>query len=71
VGAKNPVVQVIDEANGEVVYTIRVLGESFRPKVFKQGTYTLKIGEEKLRQTIKGLKAEAADDPSVLEIKLN
>jgi hypothetical protein len=45
-GMKDPVVQVIDEANGEIVYTIRIKGNSFRPKVFKAGAYTVKVGEQ-------------------------
>ena len=44
-GLPNPVVQVIDEANGEVAYTLRINGTSFRPKVFREGAYTLKVGE--------------------------
>ena len=45
-GMENPVVQVIYEPTQEVVYTVRMLGRSFQPKVFKDGTYTLKIGEQ-------------------------
>ena len=30
-GMENPVVQVIDEADGEVVYTLRIKGTGFRP----------------------------------------
>jgi len=44
-GLKDPVVQVIDEANGQVVYTLRIKGTSFRPKVFKAGKYTVRIAE--------------------------
>ncbi len=44
-GLVDPVVQVIEEKNGEIVYTLRIKGTSFRPKVFKQGTYTVKVGE--------------------------
>ena len=40
-GAENPVVQVIEEASGEVVYTLRIAGRSFRPHVFAPGTYTI------------------------------
>ncbi len=45
VGLADPVFQVIDEASNEIVYTIRIKGPSFRPKVFKEGMYTVKIGE--------------------------
>ena len=44
-GMVNPVVQVIDEETGEIVYTLRINGAEFRPKVFKRATYTLKVGE--------------------------
>jgi hypothetical protein len=45
-GMKDAVVQVIDEADGAIVYTIRIKGNSLRPKVFKAGTYTIKVGEQ-------------------------
>jgi hypothetical protein len=44
-GMTDPVVQVIDEQNNEIVYTLRINGTSFRPKVFRAGTYTVKVGE--------------------------
>jgi phosphodiesterase/alkaline phosphatase D-like protein len=46
VGMTNPVVQVIDESNNEIVYTIRINGTSCTPKVFKAGKYTIKVGEQ-------------------------
>ena len=45
-GPEDPVVQVIDEADGEIVYTLRIRGREFRPKVFRQGTFTVKVGEQ-------------------------
>ena len=47
----DPVVQIIDEASGEIVYTIRIKGTSFRPKVFKDGLYTIKLSEPDTGQT--------------------
>ncbi len=44
-GMVNPIVQVIDEETSEIVYTLRINGTRFRPKVFKRATYTLKVGE--------------------------
>jgi len=41
----DPVVQVIDQSNGEIVYTLRIKGTRFRPRVFARGLYTLKVGE--------------------------
>jgi len=54
----NPVVQIINEKNNEIVYTLRINGNTFKPKVFEKGSYTIKIsdpdrGEE---TTIKNIK---------------
>jgi len=38
-------VQIVDEVSNEIVYTLRIKGRSFRPKVFKSGKYTIKVGE--------------------------
>jgi hypothetical protein len=38
-GFPDPVVQVQDEINGEVIYTLRIRGESFTPLVRKPGSY--------------------------------
>ena len=37
----DPVVQVQDESNGEVVYTVRIRGTSFVPRIRKPGIYTV------------------------------
>ena len=44
-GMENPVVQIIDESDGEIVYTLRIKGNEYRPKVFKEGSYTVRAGE--------------------------
>ncbi len=67
-GAKNPVVQVIDEYLGEVVYTIRINGSRWRPKVFKEGTYTIRIGEGKSAKVLKGIES-IGPDKRVLSVK--
>jgi alkaline phosphatase D len=40
----DPVVQVIDDADSEIVYTLRVKGNTFRPMVFKEGAYNIRMG---------------------------
>lgn len=51
-GLRDPVVQLIDEASGEVIYTIRIAGTTFRPKVFDAGAvYTLVVSEPDTGQT--------------------
>ncbi len=44
-GLDSFVVQVLKERSGEVVYTVRVQGDKFRPKVFTLEPYTLRVGE--------------------------
>ncbi len=43
----NPVVQVIDDATGDVLYTIRAQGGRFHPRVYSTGKHTIKIGTDK------------------------
>jgi hypothetical protein len=43
-GAKNPVVQVIEEATGEILYTVRSCGDRFQPRVYAAGKHTVKVG---------------------------
>lgn len=58
-GIVNPVVQVIDETDSEILYTIRIKGQKFIPKVFHQNhQYTIKISKytgDTLIQTFGGL----------------
>ena len=68
-GLENPVVQVIDEASGEIAYTLRIKGQEFRPKVFAKGTYTLRVGELDARmKEVKGVQAMDPDQAGMLEL---
>ncbi|MGB2823817.1 MAG: hypothetical protein WBF17_22755, partial [Phycisphaerae bacterium] len=69
-GQRDPVVQVIEEATGEIVYTLRINGTSYRPKVFKDGTYTIKIGEGKSVKTLSGIKSLPADTAGTIKVAL-
>jgi len=69
--ARNPVVQVINEKNNAIVYTIRINGSEFTPKVFEEGTYTIKVGGQgacELR-TFKNIKSSNMAGSATLEIK--
>jgi hypothetical protein len=46
-GTADPVVQVIEEATGAIVYTVRARGERFRPRVYAPGRYTVKSGRQR------------------------
>ncbi len=70
-GMKNAVVQVIDEgANQEVVYTLRIKGSSFRPKVFSEGPFTVIVGEPSAGKT-KKLSGVKVDEKGRVEVKLD
>ena len=66
----NQVVQVVEEKSGEVVYTLRIKGKSFRPKVFAKGKYTIKVGEGKNRKTIKGVQSLPKAEKKTLKVDL-
>lgn len=53
-----PVVQVIEDATGDVVYTVRTSGDRFRPPVYAKGDYTIRIGTDRPNQ--RELKAVAS-----------
>jgi hypothetical protein len=44
-GMVDPVVQVVEESSGEIIYTLRIEGTHFAPAVFAPGRYTLHVGE--------------------------
>jgi alkaline phosphatase D len=44
-GLEDPVVQIFYQQTGEMVYALRINGQSFQAKVFEPGLYTIKIGE--------------------------
>ena len=48
-GLKNPVIQVLEESTQEIVYTIRINGNVFVPKVMNKGFYTVKVGDPDLK----------------------
>jgi len=39
---ENPVIQVVNEDTGEVVYTLRIAGKTFTPRVWKRGKYAVR-----------------------------
>ncbi|MBL9116454.1 MAG: metallophosphoesterase [Verrucomicrobiaceae bacterium] len=46
-GHPTAVVQVIQEATSEILYTVRTQGKTFRPPVYAPGSYTIKVGKDK------------------------
>jgi alkaline phosphatase D len=69
-GMNDPVVQVVEEASGEVIYTLRIKGDQFRPKVFARGRYSVKVGEPGTSKfkTIAGIAAVEESDSATMEV---
>ncbi len=68
-GQTNPVVKVIDESDGNWVYALRINGSEFRPKVFKEGTYTIEVGEGDQKKVFKGVKSIGTNEVQTLEVE--
>jgi ribosomal protein L6P/L9E len=70
-GMRNPIVQVIDELNDEIVYTLRINGTSYRPKVFKKGNYTVKVGQPDTgkMKTLEGIRSLPPNRTKKIRVK--
>lgn len=70
-GVENPVIQIVDQETGEWIYTLRIKGSKFRPKVFKDGLYSIKIGEGSQQSVLRDVQSSRTMDESmVLRIAL-
>ncbi len=69
-GQADPVVQVIFEKDGDIVYTLRNKGNTFRPKVFEEGTYTILVGEGAGIQTLQGIESIGISETKTIEVEL-
>ena len=70
-GIKNPVIELIEESTGELVYALRVNGQGFQPHVFSTGKYTVKVSDPDAgkSRTLKGI-AASAGNKLLLEVKV-
>lgn len=70
-GMEDPVVQVIDESTDEIVYTIRIEGTTFDPKVFAEGSYTVRIGDpDGEMQTIGGVESSPTRGANAMAVTI-
>ncbi len=69
-GQPDPVVQIVDEDANEVVYTLRIKGDTYRPKVFAQHPHTIRVGEGDNVKEIKNVKPLPEGDGTSLTIQL-
>jgi hypothetical protein len=70
-GREDPVVQVIEEASEDIVYTLRINGTSYRPKVFEKGLYTIKVGEGDSLRLLQGVRPLEPGESAEIKVKLD
>ncbi|WP_114749680.1 alkaline phosphatase D family protein [Pleomorphovibrio marinus] len=65
---KSPVISVINEADGELVFALRVGETSFTPKVFEAGTYTVIVRdtENNTQQVFEGVGLSGGQSPAIM-----
>lgn len=70
-GTKQPVVQVIDEDSGEILYTVRATSNRFKPPVYSSGSHTIMIGINKPNvKSFKGVKSVKNGSDSEIRVQL-
>jgi hypothetical protein len=69
-GREDPVVQVLDESSGDIIYTLRINGRSYRPPVFSEGLHTLRIGEGDAVRVFEGVEPLAPGEQAALDVTL-
>jgi len=70
-GTANPVVQVINQSNNQIVYTLRMKSDTFSPKVFEYGTYSIKVGQDGAggSRTIKDIQSVPLDNKKIIYVE--
>ena len=70
-GMENPVIQLINEKNNEIIYTLRINGNTFKPKVFEKGSYSIKVSDPD-KQIIKEINSvSSVDKDNTDSLKIN
>ncbi len=70
-GSESPVIQVINQEGGEILYTVRATSSRFRPPVYAEGKYTVKIGTDRPDgKTLRNLRPGPADSDATRAVKL-
>ena len=71
-GVVNPVVQVIEQPSGEILYTVRVRGTSFQPRVYSRTSHIVKIGRDRPDAiTLTDLEPKAKSEAGKQTIRIN
>jgi alkaline phosphatase D len=65
-----PVLQIINEITGEIIYTLRIKSFEYQARVFENGTYTIVLGEPgtSSMKNIPGLNSQESREQVPIEI---
>ena len=67
----NPVVQVVEDSSGDILYTVRAQGGRFHPRVYSLGKHAIKIGADKPdAQTLAALDPKPKADSGQRNVRL-
>jgi hypothetical protein len=70
-GVAQPVVQIVNEADGEIVYTVRIPSQRWRPPVFAPGTYTVRVSDpERKKETVVHGVTTDGGGPATLDVRV-
>ena len=70
-GAERPVVRVIADDSGEILYTFRARANRFQPPVYAEGTFTVKVGRDRPDDvTLAGLEAASREAAGQRTVRL-
>jgi len=64
-------VQVLDETNGEVVYTLRIRGSAWQPPIYRLGKYTIRVSHGVRQKELVGIQATEQSKTEVLRVDLS
>ena len=69
-GIQNPVIKITDEKTKELIYSVRIKGNQYKPKVFKKGSYTVTLidTDKNIEKSLKGI-VPAKKDTDVLTVQ--
>ncbi|MCD4768813.1 MAG: alkaline phosphatase D family protein [Bacteroidales bacterium] len=70
-GMENPVVKVYSEDSGELIYAVRILGNSYDPPVFSHGSYRIVVGDENMKKELNELLPENRKGWKRIEVVFN
>ena len=68
-GMEDPVIKIYNEEKDELVYAIRINGNTFTPPVYEEGTYRIEIGDKGNFKIYKGLKPQKDRDIKNLKVE--